>query len=123
MKSLPLIAVIAVIAVVACGGGSGSTDSAKAPAGSADSSAGAIARIDTLNYPVVRGLYVNRFAAQSPRKMKRLLEIADSSEINAFVIDMKDEFGLNYQSSKPLHRKNYGGGARGIVRDVRALVD
>jgi hypothetical protein len=106
----------------ACGGDAAPASVANTPA-SSDSSGGSVARLDTVNYPVVRGLYVNRFAAQSPRKMKRLLEIADSSEINAFVIDMKDEFGLNYTSTKPLHRKNSGGGARGVVRDVRALVD
>lgn len=108
------------IATAACGGGATPDSTAVAKT---DSSAGAVVRIDTTNYPVVRGLYLNRFAAQSPRKMKRLLEIADSTEINAFVIDMKDEFGLNYASGKPLHRKNSGGGSRGVVRDVRALVD
>ena len=111
-----------VIVAVACGRSDArATDSARTT--NQDSSAGVVARLDTTNYPVVRGLYVNRFAAQSPRKMKRLLEIADSTEINAFVIDMKDEFGLNYVSAKPLHKKNSGGTSRGVVRDVRALVD
>ena len=117
---IPLSAIV----FTACGAGDASrTDSAGTTATRADSSAGAVTRLDTVNYPVVRGIYLNRFAAQSPRRMRRLLEIADSTEINAFVIDMKDEFGLNYRSDKPLHRKNSGGGSRGIVRDVRALVD
>jgi len=89
----------------------------------AATSDGAVARVDTTAYPVVRGLYLNRFAAQSARRMKRLLEMADSSEINAFVIDMKDEFGLNYVSRNPAHRRNAGDGSRGAVRDVKALVD
>ncbi|MEO8909752.1 MAG: putative glycoside hydrolase [Gemmatimonadaceae bacterium] len=55
----------------------------------------------------VRGLYVYRFAA-NPRRMKHLMGIADSTEINAFVIDVKDEFGLNYNSSDPMVRKNAG---------------
>ncbi|HZK78637.1 MAG TPA: hypothetical protein VFC35_07000, partial [Gemmatimonadaceae bacterium] len=38
----------------------------------------------------IRGLYVNRFAAQSTRKMRHLMAVADSTEINAFVIDVKD---------------------------------
>jgi hypothetical protein len=109
---------IAILAA-ACGQPRASADTARPRT---DSSAGAVAQVDTSAYPVVRGLYVNRFAAQSPRRMRRLLEIADSTEINAFVIDMKDEFGLNYQSDKPLHRRNAGSG-RGVVRDVRALVD
>jgi hypothetical protein len=77
---------------------------------------------DTAAYPVIRGLYLNRFAAQSPRKLRHLFSIADSSEINAFVIDMKDEFGLNYHSSNPQFRRNEGG-TRGFVPDVKALVD
>lgn len=77
---------------------------------------------DTGAYPVVRGLYLNRFAAQSARKMRHLLAIADSTEINAFVVDMKDEFGLNYVSSNPEVRK-YAGDTHGVVRNVRALVD
>jgi hypothetical protein len=55
----------------------------------------------------VRGLYVFRFAA-NPRRMKKLLAIADSTEINAFVIDVKDEFGLNFISADPLLKKNAG---------------
>jgi hypothetical protein len=51
------------------------------------------------NPPVVRGIYVNRFAAQSPHKMRSLIALADSTEINAFVIDIKDEFGINYAST------------------------
>ena len=77
---------------------------------------------DTGANPVLRGLYLNRFAAQSARKMRHLLAVADSTEINAFVVDMKDEFGLNYRSSNPAFRK-YEGSGRGIVGNVRALVD
>jgi hypothetical protein len=55
----------------------------------------------------VRGLYVFRFAA-NPRRMKKLLAIADSTEINAFVIDVKDEFGLNFNPTDPMLKKNAG---------------
>ncbi|HVS59231.1 MAG TPA: putative glycoside hydrolase [Gemmatimonadaceae bacterium] len=55
----------------------------------------------------VRGLYVFRFAV-NPRRMKHLLAIADSTEINAFVIDVKDEFGLSFNPSDPLLKKNAG---------------
>ena len=54
-----------------------------------------------------RGLYVYRFGA-NPRRMKHLIGIADSTEINALIIDVKDEFGLNYVSDDPLVRKNAG---------------
>jgi hypothetical protein len=77
---------------------------------------------DSGGYPVIRALYLNRFAPHSPRKMRRMFAIADSTEINGFVIDMKDEFGLNYRSAKPELRKNAGSG-RGMVGNVKALVD
>src|SRR5215468_265701 len=54
---------------------------------------------DPSTTPVVRALYVNRFAAQSARRMHWLIGIADSTEINGLVVDMKDEFGLNYKSA------------------------
>ena len=81
-----------------------------------------VARQDTGGYPVIRALYLNRFAAQSARKMRHMLAIADSTEINGFVVDMKDEFGLNYRSANPAFRK-YEGSGRGIVGNVKALVD
>jgi len=69
----------------------------------------------------IRGLYVNRFAAQSTKKMRHLIAIADSTEINAFVIDIKDEFGLNFHSSDPLLQKNEGTQTK--VTDLKSLVD
>lgn len=69
----------------------------------------------------IRGLYVNRFAAQSKTKMNKLLAIADSTEINAFVIDVKDEFGLNYNSPDPMLQKNAGTQTK--VANLKALVD
>ena len=70
---------------------------------------------------IVRGIYVNRFAAQSSRRMKKLLAMADSTEINAFVLDMKDEFGLNYQSSDAKVTPNAG--RMGTVVNLKALLD
>lgn len=71
--------------------------------------------------PAVRALYVNRFASQSAARMRHLVAVADSTEINALVIDMKDEFGLNYASENPTFAQNAG--AMGKLRNVRALVD
>jgi len=72
----------------------------------------------------VRGLYVYRFAANQ-RRMKKLLAIADSTEINAFVIDVKDEFGLNFNPADPLLKKNAGTQAKAthlaeVVDTIRA---
>lgn len=69
----------------------------------------------------IRALYINRFAAQSNAKMRHLIAIADSTEINAFVIDIKDEFGLNWHSSDPLLQRNEG--RMGKVVNLPALVD
>ena len=67
-----------------------------------------------------RGLYVFRYAA-NPRRMKHLIGIADSTEINAFVIDVKDEFGLNFKPSDPLLKKNAGSQANATY--MRELID
>jgi hypothetical protein len=72
----------------------------------------------------VRGLYVFRFAANT-RRMKKLLAIADSTEINAFVIDVKDEFGLNFNPTDPMLKKNAGTQAKAtkladLVDTIRA---
>jgi hypothetical protein len=70
---------------------------------------------------IVRALYVNRWASQSAKKMKKLIAIADSTEINALVIDMKDEFGLNFTSKDTLVSRNAG--KSGKVQHLDALLD
>ena len=52
--------------------------------------------------------------------MAKLIAAADSTEINAFVIDMKDEFGLNYRSQNPEFAKNAGTANKA---NVAALLD
>lgn len=74
-----------------------------------------------LDSPIVRGLYVNRFAAQSTKRMRQLVALADTTEINAFVIDIKDEFGLNYTSADPVVQRNAGNAGR--IANLRALLD
>jgi hypothetical protein len=46
----------------------------------------------------IRGLYVNAYAAGSRTRLPSLIAVADSTEINAFVIDVKDERGIRYRS-------------------------
>src|SRR5690242_2978400 len=69
----------------------------------------------------VRALYVNRWASQSKKRMPKLIAIADSTEINALVIDMKDEFGLNYVTKNPEFAKNAGTASK--ISNVTALLD
>jgi hypothetical protein len=68
--------------------------------------------------PVVRGLYMNAWIFGSQR-FYRLVRLADTTEVNAFVIDVKDGTGyLTYRSSVPVAIE---AGANGLVRapDVR----
>ena len=96
-------------------------------AGMVASPAGDAARASTTKvdvdkeFPVVRALYVNRFAAQSTKRMRQLIRIADETEINALVLDMKDEFGLNFKTSNAEWARNAG--TAGTVRDLRAILD
>jgi len=53
----------------------------------------------------VRGLYVNRWAAIG-RRMWDLIDVAKRTEVNALVIDVKDDRGyVLYRSSVPLARR------------------
>lgn len=74
--------------------------------------------------PVVRGLYVNRWAAVGNR-IWQLIAVAKRTEVNALVIDVKDDRGyLLYRSKVPLARQI---GADTIqpmpAARVRALLD
>lgn len=87
----------------------------------APSPAAAAPRAATLDTPIVRGLYVNRWASQSSKRMMQLVAMCDRTEANALVIDMKDEFGLNYETANPAFQKNAG--SSGKVRNLKALLD
>jgi hypothetical protein len=71
--------------------------------------------------PIVRALYINRWRAQSWPAMHHYIAIADSTEINALVIDMKDEFGLNYKTSNKDFARNAGAASK--VPNLKALLD
>ncbi len=91
------------------------------PNRSPSNAASGTGRLTPADVPVVRGLYVNRWAAQSTARMKSLIALADSTEINGFVIDMKDEFGLNYSSADPKVARNAGNA--GAIPRLGALLD
>ena len=80
-------------------------------------SAGAVDSTST----IVRALYLNRWRAQSWPAMHHYIAIADSTEINAFVIDMKDEFGLNYKTANKDFKKNAGSSTK--VPNLKSLLD
>ena len=68
-----------------------------------DSIARVITRVPTPD--TLRGLYVNRWAALG-RKLNDLIGVAKRTEVNALVIDVKDDRGfVLYRSSVPLARE------------------
>src|SRR6059036_3878425 len=70
----------------------------------------------------IKGLYVNAWAFGSP-KLWQLVRLADETEINAFVVDVKDDTGcLLYPSTVPTAEQI---GANQCVRakDARARLD
>ena len=70
----------------------------------------------------IKGLYVNAWAFGSP-KVWQLVRLADQTEVNAFVIDVKDDTGcMLYPSSVPTAQQI---GANNCVRakDARARLD
>jgi len=111
----------ALVLVTACSAAAEHADPKTAPSGQAAGTIPVETRVaDTGSSKIVRALYVNRWASQSRRRMAKLIAAADSTEINAFVIDMKDEFGLNYKSANPEFAKNAG---HATVANVAALLD
>ncbi|MGQ0561251.1 MAG: putative glycoside hydrolase [Gemmatimonadota bacterium] len=68
----------------------------------------------------IRGIYLNAYAAGSTRRLATLLALADSTEINTFVVDVKDEKGMRYRTGLPL-QKEIGGEV--TISNLAALVD
>ena len=82
-------------------GGTAVSDSGRRSA-AADTAAKAVPLVPRPE--VVRGLYVNRWAALGER-MWQLIDVAKRTEVNALVIDVKDDRGfMLYRSSVPLAR-------------------
>ncbi|HEX9108567.1 MAG TPA: putative glycoside hydrolase, partial [Longimicrobiales bacterium] len=85
-------------------GSAGATRSAASPAAPAEDTSPSArnAALHVAKPAVVRGLYLNAWAAGSPRKLEKLLGIADRTEINTFVIDVKEGGQVSYISAVPL---------------------
>ena len=69
----------------------------------------------------VRALYLNAWAAGSSRKLARLVDIADKTEINSFVIDVKEGGEISYPSKVKLAIE--AGANREYIRNVRRMLD
>jgi hypothetical protein len=68
----------------------------------------------------LRGIYLNAYAAGSANRLGSLLALADTTEVNAFVIDVKDERGIRYRSEVELAMELAQPGEV-TIRDVAAL--
>jgi hypothetical protein len=86
----------------------GEISQAGPPASSTSRSANSVVPRKIVRVPTpdtLRGLYVNRWAALG-RKLNDLIGVAKRTEINALVIDVKDDRGfVLYRSSVPLARE------------------
>jgi hypothetical protein len=69
---------------------------------------------------VVRGIYLNAWAAGSPAKLARLIQLANQTEVNSFVIDVKEGGQVSYRSQVPLARQI--GADQPYIRDIRAVL-
>jgi hypothetical protein len=71
---------------------------------------------------VVRGLYVNAWAAGSPGRMRSLLDMALRTEVNSLVIDIKDASGyLSHPTHVPLAHE-IGASQEVRIRDLPNLL-
>jgi hypothetical protein len=68
----------------------------------------------------MRGIYLNAYAAGSSNRLGALIALADTTEINAFVIDVKDERGIRYRSEIELAMELAQPGEV-TIRDLSAL--
>ncbi len=75
------------------------------------------------NAPVtIRGIYLNAYAAGSRKRLAQLLALADRTEINTFVVDVKDEKGVHYDTKIELARSLAQKGEI-TISSLSALVD
>jgi hypothetical protein len=74
-----------------------------------------------LSYVPVKGIYMTSYAAASSEKLNSMIGIADRTEINAFVIDVKDDLGLiAYDADVDLAKQE--GLIEKRIKDIDALI-
>ncbi len=95
--------------------GTASTDSAKPVAAVVKR----VARPDSM-----RALYVNAWASGSHSRMAELIRVADATEINAFIIDVKEsDTFLSYDSTAIAMAKEIGADQRPATKWLKTLID
>ena len=72
--------------------------------------------------PAVKGLYVNAWAAGSRTRMDALVDIAQRTEVNAFVIDIKDASGYVSHSTEVEFAHEVSATEEIRIRDLSGLL-
>ncbi len=89
-------------AVAAASPGTGAPSALQATAGEVPSAVSNRGRPAFVRPEHVRGIYLNAWSAGSRRRLAALLALADSTEINTFVVDVKDATGyVSHRSRVP----------------------
>jgi hypothetical protein len=129
LQTLRAALVAALPLLVACGGdapgGSAGREEQAATVAAADGGADAqpAPKSPREKAPeVIRGLYLNAYAAGSPNRLPKLIKMADDTEINAFVVDVKTERGVHYNTQLPLPKQLQQKGEN-TLEDLKTFVD
>lgn len=118
-----LTAVWLVLAVSACGG-EGAARSAEAQPNPPVAAPAAPSRPAMPRPDSTRALYVNAWAAGSRPRMADLIRIADATEINAFIVDIKEsDTYLAYTGTQIALAREIGADKRPATTWLPALVD
>lgn len=126
---LPLLPALLALALGGCGSSSGQAETqaaadttAAADTVAPDTTPAAAPDVRSRAPAQIRGIYLNAYAAGSRTRLPRLIALADSTEINTFVIDVKDEKGIRYNSEIELAMELAQPGEV-TIRNLSALVD
>lgn len=74
-----------------------------------------------LSYVPVKGVYMTSYGASSSANLNKMIALADNTEINAFVIDVKDDLGfVTYKADVALAKEE--GLIETRIKDIDALI-
>lgn len=132
MHKTIVIALAVMLVAAACGERKPDSPAAKAPDAAQSALADSIRRdsikrasIKRVPAPdTLRGLYINRWASLG-EKMRQLIEVAKTTEVNALVLDVKDDRGFTLYPSRVLLAKEIGADTNRAMspKKIRAILD
>ena len=79
------------------------------------------------NYPsnpkkIVKGIYVSHYSVATPSSLNRLIDLANKSEINTFVIDVKNDDGTLLFKMPALQGYGVNSDKKVFIRDIKLLM-